>query len=70
MLREAERVARAISGRLRATPADAMHIAQPDVRRQLRELLEVELPRVTVFSYPEIASDARIERREPVRFGL
>jgi type III secretion protein V len=45
-------------------------VTQPDVRRHLRKLLEVELPEVAVLSYPELAPDARIERRTPIRIGL
>jgi type III secretory pathway component EscV len=42
-------------------------VTQPDVRRHLRKLLETELPEVAVLSYPELASDASVQRCTPIR---
>ncbi len=42
-------------------------LTQPDVRRWLRSLIEHELPDVAVLSYSELAPDARVEQRAPVR---
>ncbi|MDD9937036.1 MAG: flagellar biosynthesis protein FlhA [Myxococcales bacterium] len=44
-------------------------VTQPDVRRFVRELLAPELPQVAVLAYSELAPDARIDRRGPVRVG-
>jgi type III secretion protein V len=44
-------------------------VTQPDVRRHLRKLLEIELPDVAVLSYPELAPEARVEHRPSIRIG-
>jgi type III secretion protein V len=49
--------------------AHAVLVTQPDVRRHLRKLIEADLPDVAVLSYPELAADAAIDRRVPVRVG-
>ncbi|MGD8862951.1 MAG: flagellar biosynthesis protein FlhA [Myxococcales bacterium] len=53
----------------RPHPGGLVLLTQPDVRPLLRELLEPELPEVTILSYPELAPDARIERLAPLRLG-
>lgn len=45
----------------------AVLITQPDVRRWLRALIEVELPELAVLSYSELPPNAQVEPRAPVR---
>jgi type III secretory pathway component EscV len=44
-------------------------VTQPDVRAQLRRLLESPLPHLAVLAYPELVPEVSLERRTPVRVG-
>jgi type III secretion protein V len=60
-------VRRALERSSAREPQRPVLLTQPDVRRWLRSLLEHELPDVAVLSYAELAPDARVEQRSPVR---
>jgi type III secretion protein V len=49
--------------------ASGVLVTQPDVRAQLRHLLESALPNLAVLAYPELVPEVPLERRPPVRIG-